>query len=127
MKSKKDNFMGVLFVLSLLLASVLAARESGAQAKPKPQAIRTLDHPIPIVGKTADGKYPIYQLKGELDDFNWFSGSIVYAPADLLGNMVFVDINDIKKGGEYVCEYVCKDKAGNIVGMNPAYRAMAGK
>ena len=121
----KDNFFGLLFVLSLFVATIFAANESNAQ--PKPQGVRTLDHPIPVVGKTADGKYPIYQLKGELDDFNWFSGNIVYAPGDLLGNMVFVDMNDIKKGGEYSCAYVCKDRAGHIVGMNPAYKAMAGQ
>lgn len=73
---------------------------------------------IPIIGHTADGKYPIYQLSGALDDVNYISGDTLWQPDELLTRMRFLKPQDVNHG--YQCDWVCKDSAGHIVGLNPA-------
>lgn len=79
---------------------------------------------VPVIGQTKDCKYPVYDLKGDLNDLTYFSrdGDTVWPPGVLLGRMVFLDPSDLKTGA-YQCDYVCKDKAGRIVGMNPSYKS----
>lgn len=72
---------------------------------------------IKIVGKTADGKYPIYQLEGDVDALSYFSPGLVWTPNDLLTKLVYVDPADVDHG--YTCDWVCKDSANHIVGLNP--------
>lgn len=79
------------------------------------------DEQIPVVGRTVDGKYPIYDLQGDLTDVNYFSGNTVYTSGDLLPKMQFVDPQDMNAHG-YACGFVCKDREGRTVGLSPAYK-----
>lgn len=81
---------------------------------------------VPVVGKTADGKYPIYKLDGDPGDLKYFSGNTAYAPNDLVGRMGYVAAADAKiKGTE--CDWICKNAAGQVIGLDPAYLASAKK
>lgn len=82
---------------------------------------------IPTKGITADGKYPVYYLDGGLDDINYFTGDgeYVFRSGELLGRLIFIEEQDVGKG--YDCEYICKDKKGGIVGINPSYKALWNK
>lgn len=76
-------------------------------------------NPVPVVGKTADGKYDIYDLRGDLNDLNYVSSMhIIYQPDDLPARIKFLDPADVK-AGTYVCDFICKDKVGHVVGLNP--------
>jgi hypothetical protein len=83
---------------------------------------------IPIIGMTQDCKYPVYDLKGELEDINYFSvgGTVVWKSGDLIDRIVFVKEQDLNKNG-YTCSYVCKDRTGNIVGVSPTYKMLSRK
>lgn len=72
---------------------------------------------IKIVGNTADGEYPIYELEGELNDLNYRSPGLIWTPTDLLSRMVYLRPQDVDHG--YTCDWVCKDSANHIVGLNP--------
>lgn len=86
---------------------------------------------IPLTGKlSADGRYQVYRLEGELDDLNWFGwataidGSrepLVYKHNDLFKGMPFLEEADARSPN-YACGYVCKDRLGQIVGINPSYK-----
>lgn len=80
---------------------------------------------VPATGRTADGKYPVYALEGGLEDLSYVSprANTVYKPDDLLRRLVFLGESDTK-GGQYQCEFVCKDRAGHIVGLNPQLKWM---
>lgn len=45
---------------------------------------------IKIVGNTADGEYPSYELEGELNDLNYRSPGLIWTPTDLLSRMVYL-------------------------------------
>lgn len=76
---------------------------------------------IPTIGTTADGKYPIYQLEGELTDVNYKSGETLWTSGDLLTRIGYVDQADVNNNG-YSCGFVCKDYQGHIVGIAPVYK-----
>lgn len=80
---------------------------------------------VPAAGRTADGKYPLYVLEGDLDDLNYVSvrTNIIYQPRDLLRRMVFLAETDAKSN-QYQCGFVCKDAKARIVGLNPQVRWM---
>lgn len=74
------------------------------------------------IGKSQDGKYRVYNLEGGLSDVNWFATTTtVYNSKFLAERIGYIQKNDVNNG-QYVCEYVCKDKLGRIVGVNPAYQ-----
>lgn len=79
---------------------------------------------IPTLGKTADGKYPVYNLQGDLEDANYASPGRVWQPDDLLKRMVFVDAADVKAGVAR-CEWICKNRAQQVIGLNPQIKWMA--
>lgn len=79
---------------------------------------------IPVMGKTADGKYPVYNLQGDLEDLNYASPGRVWQPDDLLRRMTFVDAADVK-AGTVRCEWICKNRANQVVGLNPQIKWMA--
>lgn len=85
------------------------------------------DYVIPTQGKTHDGKYPIYQIDGMLNDINYGSkvDSTRYQPSDLLGHMVYLNPQDVGRG--YACDFVCKDDQDHIVGLNPQVKWMEKK
>lgn len=70
---------------------------------------------IPVIGKTTDGKYNVYDLDGAANDLSWFSGNYVYKANDLLTRLDFVKKEDID-AGTYYCEWVCLNKDNRIVG-----------
>jgi hypothetical protein len=72
---------------------------------------------IKIVGKTADGKYPIYELEGDVNALSYFSPGLVWTPNDLLTRLAYLEPADVDHG--YTCDWVCKDSANHIVGLNP--------
>lgn len=110
-QSRFKTFMQFVLVLSILLfASFLAAKESHAAGAK-----------IPVIGKSADGKYPVYDLRGDLQDFDYFSPGTKWTPNDLLTRMVFLDPRDVNNG-KYKCAWICKDGFQNVVGLNPATR-----
>lgn len=100
----------VLLLAILSLPSVMAAKEVESKATQ-----------IKILGKDIHGKYPVYDLDGDLTDVNYFSGNYVFRSGELLDRMDFVQQADVNRNG-YECEFICKDGAGNVVGINPAYR-----
>ena len=102
-------------VLLLSAGGIMAGHE--AHAAPPPQ-------PIPTIGKTADGKYPVYNLKGDLEDLNYASPGKVWQPDDLLKRMTFVDAADVKSAYAR-CELICKNRADQVIGLNPQIKWMA--
>jgi len=106
----------VSFVALLLLLSA-GGIMAGHEAHAAPQ-------PIPTLGKTADGKYPVYNLQGDLEDLNYASPGKVWQPDDLLKRMSFVEPADVK-AGLVRCEWICKNRANQVVGLNPQIKWMA--
>lgn len=74
---------------------------------------------VPVIGRTKDGKYPRYDLKGDLDDINYFgiTKPTVWPAGTLEGRLVHLKKEDLKRG--YECDWVCKDPEGYIVGLRP--------
>lgn len=95
--------------------------ESVAVAVPAPAAASATTEAsavLKIVGKTADGKYPIYELEGDVDDLRYMApGGVIWMPMDLLNRMVYLEPADVDHG--YTCDWVCKDNANHIVGLHP--------
>ncbi len=77
--------------------------------------------PIKVVDVTPDGKYPIYELEGAATDITYKSGNKLYTSGDLVGRLVFLEPEDAK-GKQYRCEFICKDKLGRPVGINPSFK-----
>ena len=114
----KISPLGMAVVAALIAAAVLPITHAKEPAK--------LKNPIASAGKTSDGKYPIYDLKGDLNDLNYASSNgVVYNPDDLIGRINWLQPEDAK-GGPYACEFICKDKAGHVVGLNPAWKKVYG-
>lgn len=80
---------------------------------------------VPVVGRTADGKYPVYALEGELEDFNYFSPktNTQWSADAVVYRLAFADEAD-RKAGRIKCEVVCKNPAGQIIGANPQRKWM---
>lgn len=95
-----------------------AERERGATCTKRPC--------VPVTGRTADGKYPVYGLEGELGDLNYFSGNTVFRPNDLLGRMGYVSEADSHARG-IQCDWICKNAAGQVIGLDPAYLKISQK
>lgn len=89
-----------------------AEREAGASCSKKPC--------VPVIGRTADNKYPVYDLQGEPGDLNYISkgANTVFQPTDLYGRMGYVADADAHAKGMR-CDYVCKNAAGQFVGIDP--------
>jgi hypothetical protein len=110
LKVCKEVLMYVLLLALFSLPSVMAANEVESKATQ-----------IKILGKDVNGKYPVYDLDGDLTDVNYFSGNYVFRSGELLDRVGFIEKGDVNRNG-YECEFICKDKTGNVVGINPAYR-----
>lgn len=78
---------------------------------------------IYIIGKTADGKYNVYNITGPLDDISYEVNNIQYSGGDLIRLLPAVDKADVGKTVQ--CETICKNAAGQVVGVNPAYKNIA--
>ncbi len=102
-------------LLALLSAGAIMGGQEAHAAQPAQ---------IPTTGKTADGKYPVYNLQGDLEDLNYASPGKVWQPEDLLKRMTFVNQADIKSG-EVRCEWICKNRVNQVVGLNPQIKWMA--
>lgn len=81
---------------------------------------------IPVLGKTADGKYPVYNLQGDLDDLSYYSGNTQWQPDDLFkkNRMSYVDPADVQRGLAQ-CEIICKNRQQQVIGLNPARKWMS--
>lgn len=90
------------------VAAAMAGHEAHAQHKVE----------VPTIGKTDDGKYVVFDLKGDLTDITYFSGNTVYSSGDLLLSLPYADPKDVKSGA-IDCEFICKNKKGQVVGQNP--------
>lgn len=75
---------------------------------------------IYTVGKTADGKYNVYNVTGDLDDFNFKAGNAMYSERDVIKYLNAVDAKDV--GKTVKCYTICKNAAGQVVGVNPSYK-----
>lgn len=80
---------------------------------------------VPVIGRTADQKYPVYGLEGDLQDLNYMSkqANAVYQPQDLIKRMGYVEAADTKGHG-IQCEFICKNAVGQVVGLNPEVKWM---
>lgn len=104
---------------------------AGPVAKPvqvsttAPKADCTKKNCVLMLGYTADSKYKIYDLEGDINDFSYFAprANRQYTPDELVGRMGWVDEADMK-AGTYRCDFVCKNRAGQIVGLSPTKRWM---
>lgn len=110
-KSFKSTFAKALVLSIMVLPAFMAPQEAEARKI-------TVADLIPATGQTSDKKYYTYDLVGELDDINYFSGDTVYQPQDLKGLMPFVQKADVNRNG-YQCQIICKDRTGQVVGLNP--------
>lgn len=83
---------------------------------------------VPVIGRTADQKYPVYGIKGDLEDINYMTtdGKTVYQPTDLFKRMGYVETSDVKGHG-IQCEFICKNAAGQVIGLNPQVKWMEAK
>lgn len=81
----------------------------------------TVPNLIRVTGETEDGKYKTYDLEGDLHDLSYSSSSnILYLPDDLPARLPYINKRDVNNG-DYTCSYVCKNRQGKIVGLNPAW------
>jgi hypothetical protein len=130
-KSSIIFFIALGLVLDLTIGNVHAAPQKKQQAQqiesvpgnmeaaPSNQADNHYKPGIiKIKGKNADG-YPIYDIVGGLDDVNYHdSYSHIFQPGDLVGLVKFASPKAVREH-KIVCGWVCKDKAGNVVGIDP--------
>lgn len=98
------------------MSSKLASTAAAAVPSSAPAATGA-EAAIKVVGKTADGKYPIYELEGELNDTGYFSSGVKWTANDLQSRLAYIAPEDVDHG--YSCDWVCKDSANHIVGLNP--------
>lgn len=115
------NSVIIQFVLMVLLVDLLFISMASAQSRHnnimpywKEKAA-----PIQITGVTSDGKYPIYDIEGEATDVTYKAAGKLYTSGDLVKHMVFVDPADTKY---YTCEFLCKNKANQTIGLNPSFK-----
>lgn len=109
------------FGMAVVAAIIAAATLHDSHAKDPKQK-----NPIPTHGKTADGKYPIYDLKGDLADINYAtSNGVVYSPDGLVGRVEWLKPEDANTAN-YRCDFVCKDKNDRVVGLNPEWKKVYG-
>lgn len=101
----------------LLLGIMLFASVPDAKAESAPKS-------IPIIGLDVNHKYPVYDLEGDLTDLTYFSGDYVYRSGDLFSRMKDIKPEDVNHNG-YVCEFICKDSQGAVVGLSPQFRHIA--
>jgi len=82
---------------------------------------------IMIVGKTADGKYNVYNLHANGDPTlgPWSVGNTLYTENDLI--KLLEPVADKDNGHGYECEVVCVDKAHHVVGVLEGYKKLAAK
>ncbi len=106
-----------ILVAILLLGLMLYASIPDAKAEGAPKT-------IPIIGLDVNHKYPVYDLEGDLTDLTYFSGDYVYRSGDLFSRMKDIKKEDVNHNG-YVCEFICKDSQGAVVGLNPEFRHIA--
>lgn len=76
-----------------------------------------------ITGKTADGKYNVYNIEGEIDDLKYFVGNTVYTANDMIK---FLDgIPDKEDGKNGIrCETICKNAKGQVIGVLNMWKKM---
>lgn len=81
---------------------------------------------VPVVGRTSDSKYPVYALEGDLHDGPYTStkANVIYQNDDLPRRMGFVQTGDVGHGIQ--CDFICKNGAGQVVGLNPQLKKMYG-
>ena len=111
--------LAMMLVLCSLILSPLHAKDMRAiwQAKAAP---------IKVIGVTADGKYPIYDLVGDETDTAYRAGSVLFTSGDLVNKLVFLAPADVDKG-VYTCEFICKDQKQRTVGINPSFKFLLKK
>jgi hypothetical protein len=99
-------------VFSIFFAAAFLAPHDADAKSTEP-----LLYPVPIIGKTDDGKYLRYDLLGDVEDVKWFTNTtnIVYSGGDLLDRLEYIRKEDVKSG-VYKCKFVCMDSKGYIVG-----------
>jgi hypothetical protein len=115
MFSKINSSIRDLLVLALfMLPGVFAASEVNA----KEGNSKAVSHPIQIIGKTTDGKFNIYKLKGAIDAERWTANGRTYDGADLAVRIPFLKKSDMPG---LTCAFVCKDSKQNVVGLNPNF------
>lgn len=124
MFSKITNALkNVLFISIFFAGAVVAPME---QAHAKEPVKKPIASPIQIIGKTADHKYNVYKLDGEVDAIRWFANGKSYNSEDLASRMEFIKKEDVDNG-TYHCAFVCKDGLQNTVGLNPNFAHIFGK
>lgn len=98
--------------LSFALAA-LVLTVGTASAKPPTPEVQLA--PIPVTGKS--GKFNVYAIQpaDDLDALKYFSGNTVYKPDELAKLLPIIETKD-QVANNLVCQYLCADKAGNIVG-----------
>lgn len=120
-----SNFKTI--VSTAILMMFVSALIPAQAANVRPAAAPKVVNPVKVIGKTADGKYNVYDLDGDLNDINYrTSNSILFQPDDLPARMQYLSFKDAKSGA-YACDFICKDKAGHTVGLSPDYAKMYGK
>lgn len=110
--------VGIQLVLLLLLTSFLS---NLAHAKDMRAVWAAKAAPIKVIDVTPDGKYPVYGLVHEEDDIVYHAGNLSFTFDDLSKKLVYLSKED-KNNGVYTCEYVCRDKKGRIVGIDPVFK-----
>jgi hypothetical protein len=79
---------------------------------------------IYITGKTADGKFNVYNITGEIDEPNWNVGGKLYSGNDMIRYLDGVPAAMDGKGG-IRCETICKNGLGQVIGVPEGYKNLA--
>jgi hypothetical protein len=81
---------------------------------------------IRVIGKTADGKYNVYDLQVPAEG-QYLKGNTKYSENQVLDALAAVDKADVDT--KLNCDFgvVCKTRAGQVVGVVPAYKALREK
>ena len=115
-----NTLIASLFLSTSFIAPLEAqAADAVIQVTPATIALAKKKHRIPAVGITADGKYNVWDLKGELNDINYSSldDSLMWETSDIERMVPAINAADVGHG--YVCDFVCKNNRGQIVGIAP--------
>lgn len=110
-------------ILGVALGMSLLMYPSNAIGASMPQKVVMVDHTagIPTMGVTADQRYPVYKLVGDVNAGFFISGKNVYPNGELITRMIYIHAADVKRS-DFDCGFICKNDRGQVVGLNPLYK-----
>ena len=117
-------FVLAVATLSMLLAPAAKAATLNdtliAQAQAGCPVVKSA---VPAIGCTADKKYVVFAVKGDVGADFWIINGKKYKSDYVIDNLPAIAPADVGKNGIH-CHVTCQDGLGNTIGMNPGMIAL---